>query len=47
MINSLSDSQKQQLRTLDQEGKLPSYKQGGQVGSPSLISLEEVINGNR
>lgn len=47
MINSLSDSQKQQLRTLDQEGKLPSYKQGGQVGSPSLVSLEEVINGNR
>lgn len=47
MINSLSDSQKQQLRTLDEEGKLPSYKQGGQVGSPSLVSLEEVINGNR
>ena len=46
MINSLNDNQKKQLGEINHEN-FPSYKQGGQVGSPSLVSLEEVINGNR
>jgi hypothetical protein len=46
MINSLNDNQKKQLGEINHE-TFPSYKQGGQVSSPSLVSLEEVINGNR
>ena len=46
MINSLNENQKKQLGEINIEN-FPSYKQGGQVGSPSLVSLEEVINGNR
>ena len=46
MINSLTEKQKERLSTINLNN-FPSYKQGGQVDSPSLVSLEEVINGNR
>tara|TARA_R100001509_G_scaffold32004_1_gene16992 strand:+ start:11229 stop:13673 length:2445 start_codon:yes stop_codon:yes gene_type:complete len=45
MINSLTDKQKERLETINLNN-FPSYKQGGQVDSPSLVSLEEVINGS-
>ena len=45
MINSLTDKQKERLGTINLNN-FPSYKQGGQVDSPSLVSLEEVINGS-
>lgn len=47
MIESLSTAEKKKLFDLKEEGKLPSYKQGGQIESPSLVSLDEVINGYR
>tara|TARA_Y100001973_G_scaffold98267_1_gene155599 strand:- start:269 stop:2068 length:1800 start_codon:yes stop_codon:yes gene_type:complete len=45
MINSLTNKQKERLETINLNN-FPSYKQGGQVDSPSLVSLEEVINGS-
>ena len=46
MIESLNESQKKQLSGINLNN-FPSYKEGGQVGSPSLVSIEEVINGDR
>jgi len=46
MIESLNEGQKKQLGGINLNN-FPSYKEGGQVGSPSLVSIEEVINGDR
>ena len=46
MINSLTEKQKERLNTIN-INNFPAYKRGGQVDGPSLLSLEEVINGNR